>query len=178
MHSGQSCSLATVRSDAEKVKLMQLYNPAMQVKYTANIERCVCGKAPTLSKVRREYGRQCVMDWLRVQLLDYERYSSVKDEATTDAAVRDEMAGLILTDFSYLKLTEVMLFLKWLKTGKYGELYGRINPQNFFCKLRQFEQERGVILDRYENEQNTKRLIEARNKAISYEDYKKKHAKE
>lgn len=128
--------------------------------------------------MRKEYGEQCAQYWLEIQINDYQNYVSTKGEDELKDEVVSDMARLVLNEFGYLRMTDIMLFLMWLKTGKYGEVYGRINPQNFFCNLRRYLRERSAILDRYENEQNTKRLIEARKKAISYEDYKKKHAKE
>ena len=150
---------------------MRLYNPSMLVWYTNNEDRCVTGKAPTLAAVKIDYGEQTVLDWLTIQLLDYEKFCSVRDEAVTDENVRRQMAELILGDFYYLKLSEIMLFLRWLKTGKYGDLYGRINPQSIFRALRQFCRDRGEIIWRVENEQRQKRDEMERQKAITRSQY-------
>lgn len=165
--SKQNFSPATVKSDAEKVELMRIYNPSLQVRYTDNADRCVMGKAPTLAAVKRDYGEQTVLDWLTIQLLDYEKFCSVRDEAVTDENVRRQMVELILGDFFYLKLSEIMLFLRWLKTGKYGELYGRINPQSIFRALRQFCRDRSEIIWRVENERRQKQDEIERQKAMT-----------
>lgn len=170
----KSCSPATVKSDEEKVNLMRLYNPAMQVKYCSYPARCVMGKAPTLAKVRKEYGEQVALDWLKVQINDYQNFVAVKGENELPDETEREMAALILGDWYFLKMTEIMLFFRWLKTGRYGELYGRINPQSFFCKLLEFVKDRNNIIFHEESEKRKLEDEESRKKSVSYADYKKK----
>lgn len=169
----KSCSPDTVKSDEEKVNLMRLYNPAMQVKYGSYPARCVMGKAPTLAKVRKEYGEQVALDWLKVQINDYQNFVAVKGENELPDETEREMAALILGDWYFLKMTEIMLFFRWLKTGRYGELYGRINPQTFFCKLREFVRERNEIIYREENERRKKEEILHASKTITYSEWQK-----
>lgn len=153
---------------------MRTYNPAMQVKYGSYPARCVMGKAPTLANVRKEYGEQVALDWLKVQINDYQNFVAVKDENELPDEVEREMAALILGDWYFLKMTEIMLFFRWLKTGRYGELYGRINPQSFFCKLREFVKDRNNIIFHEEGEKRQREDEESRKKSVSYADYKKK----
>ena len=152
---------------------MRVYNPAMQVKYCSYPVRCVMGNAPTLAKVRKEYGTQTALDWLRVQINDYQNYVAVKDDNEMPTEVANEVAALILEDFYYLKMTEIMLFFRWLKTGRYGELYGRINPQTFFCKLREFVRERNDIIFHEENKRRLKEEMLQAKKAITYSEWQK-----
>ena len=174
----RNLSTATVKSNNDKVNLMRLYNPAMQAKYGSYPVRCVMGKAPTLAMVRREYGEQVALDWVRVQLNDYQNFVAVKDDSELPSEVADEMATLILTDWYYLKMTEIMLFFRWLKTGRYGELYGRINPQSFFVKLREFVQDRNNIIFDADSEKRHKEMEKASAEAITYDEYlKRKKAK-
>lgn len=171
--SRQNCSPATVKSDEQKVALMRVYNPAMQVKYGSHPERCIMGTAPSLAKIRKEYGEQVALDWLRVELNDYQNFVAVKDENETPQEVLDEMAALVLSDFYFLKLSEVMLFFKWLKTGRYGEIYGRINPTSFFRALRSFQRDRGEIIARVENERRMARYEAESKRSVTYEEYQK-----
>lgn len=145
----------------------------MQVKYCSYPARCVMGKAPTLAKVRKEYGEQTALDWLRVQINDYQNYVAVKDDNEMPTEVANEVAALILADFYYLKMTEIMLFFRWLKTGRYGELYGRINPQTFFCKLRDFVRERNDIIFHEENKRRLEEEMLQAKKAITYSEWQK-----
>lgn len=131
------------------------------------------GNAPTLAKVRKEYGKQTALDWLRVQINDYQNYVAVKDDNEMPTEVANEVAALILADFYYLKMTEIMLFFRWLKTGRYGELYGRINPQTFFCKLRDFVRERNDIIFHEENKRRLEEEMLQAKKAITYSEWQK-----
>lgn len=132
------------------------------------------GKAPTLGRVMNEYGEQVALDWLRVQINDYQNYVAVKDGNELTDETEKELAALILADWYYLKLTEIMLFFRWLKTGQYGELYGRINPQSLLCKLRAFVKDRNDIIFHEESEQRQREFEECRKKATSYADYVKR----
>lgn len=135
------------------------------------------GKAPTLAKFRKEYDEQVALDWLRVQINDYQNYVSVKDDSELPKNVADEMAALILSDWYWLKMTEIMLFFRWLKTGRYGELYGRINPQSFFCKLRAFVKDRNNIIFDEESKERRKENEKSIKEAITYEDFLELKAK-
>jgi hypothetical protein len=143
----------------------------MQVKYGSYPARCIMGKAPTLAKVRKEYGEQVALDWIRVQLNDYQNFVAVKEENELPKELADEMAALISSDWYWLKMTEIMLFFRWLKTGRYGELYGRINPQTFFCKLREFCTDRNNIIFDEESKERRKEIEKSIKEAITYEDY-------
>lgn len=145
----------------------------MQVKFGSYPARCIMGKAPTLAKVKKEYGEQVALDWLRIEINDYQHYVAVKDEAVIEADVATEMAAFILADWYWLKLSEIMLFFRWLKTGRYGELYGRINPQTFFCKLREFVRERNDIIFREENKRRIEEEMLQAKKAITYSEWQK-----
>lgn len=145
----------------------------MQIVYTQQPARCSMGKAPTLAAVCHEYGAQTALDWLRIELSDYQHFVSVKDEAVTEKAVIDDMSALILADYYYLKLPELMLFFRRLKTGRYGELYGRISPQNFFTALRRFLDDRADIIDKAFADRRSREHAEAMKAAVSREEYDK-----
>lgn len=171
MTSRKNCSPVTVKSDGQKVALMRLYNPSMQVKYGSHPERCVTGNAPSLAKIRKEYGGQAALDWLRIELNDYQNFVAVKDENETPPEILGEMAALVLSEFYFLKLSELMLFFKWLKTGRYGDIYGRINPTSFFRALRSFVSERNMMIERLEQAEREKKWEEERKNVISHEEY-------
>lgn len=74
-------------------------------------------------------------------------------------------------EYHYLKITELMLFFYYFKTGRYGKFYGAVDPLVITCSLRDFIVERGVAISRHEQEQREHREAESRKNAITYEQY-------
>lgn len=62
----------------------------------------------------------------------------------------DELAGLILSEYYYLKITELAMFFKRAKLGHYGELYGKVNPLWVMTALRRFKSDRDASINAYE----------------------------
>ena len=84
------------------------------------------------------------------------------------------MAQLIVGDYGYLKMTEVMLFLRRFKTGRYGSFYGNVDPIVIISALGRFVvEERNSMLAAHELEEEKKRIeASAKDKRnISYEEY-------
>lgn len=133
--------------------------------------RCVKGSAPTLAVVRRDYGEQVAVDWLAIELNDYQNFVGVKEEGKATFDVVSELSKMILGRYYYLKLSEIMLFLQKLKYGDYGEMYGRIDAVRILRALRLFITDRNEIIDRHEQEENRRKRIETKKNAISYQEY-------
>lgn len=159
------------------MKLLGEFNPSLQNKCYAHPVRCVYGKAPTLAAVRRDYGEQVAVDWLVIELNDYQNFVGVKEEGKTTFDVINELSKMILGRYYYLKLSEIMLFLQKLKYGDYGEMYGRVDAVRILRALRLFITDRNEIIDRHEQEENSRKRIAAKKNAISYQEYLARKAK-
>lgn len=94
------------------------------------------------------------------------------------------MAQLIVGDYGYLKLTEVMLFLRRFKTGRYGMFFGNVDPIVIISALGRFViEERNSTVAAHELEEAKKQrdaeIKDARN--VSYDEYlrmkERKHKK-
>lgn len=168
--SKKSC-LATSKTKEEARELLGKFNPSLQSKCYANPIRCVKGSAPTLAVVRRDYGEQVAVDWLAIELNDYQNFVGVKEEGKATFDVVSELSKMILGRYYYLKLSEIMLFLQKLKYGDYGEMYGRIDAVRILRALRLFITDRNEIIDRHEQKENSRKRIEAKKNAISYQEY-------
>lgn len=165
-----SCSV-TVRSDSEKAELLKTFDPSLQVMCGGHPVNSIMCAIPTLARVRAEYGEQTALDWLRLELNDYQNFVSVKGENELSDDVIKVTATLILQEYHYLKLSEVMLFFYRLKAGCYGELYGRINPQNLMCRLREFDDWRRDVLYKEQKRRDDIEREAARANAVSRDEY-------
>lgn len=170
--SSTSC-LAISKSKEEARELLEKFNPSVQHKCYAYPERCVSGSAPTLAVVGRDYGEQVAVDWLTVELNDYQNFVGVKEENKATLYVVCELSRMILGRYYYLKLSELMLFFQKLKYGDYGEMYGCVDAVRILRALRSFVVERNIIIDRLEQASREKKLEAERKSVIPYEEYVK-----
>lgn len=143
----------------------------MQHKCYAYPERCVNGSAPTLAVVNRDYGELVAVDWLTIELNDYQNFLGVKEESKATLEIICELSRMILGRYYFLKLSELMLFFQKLKYGDYGEMYGCVDAVRILRALRLFMSERSAIINRIEEEGREKRREAERKNAISYEEY-------
>lgn len=151
--------------------VLGLFAPKHQAQYTANIERCYFGVAPRLNHLKFAYGDTAPVEWLSYQLIDLCRFANTK--TMTDHQIH-ELSVLIAREYYYLKLTEFMVFMAGLKSGKYGKVfYGSIDPMDIMLALRQFAEER-IDIVRKKEEEDARREREMEREARK-NDYLKPH---
>lgn len=131
------------------------------------------GTAPTLTEVRKDYGVCVVMDWLKIELNDYQNFVGVKEDNKMALDSVGELCQMIVNRYYYLKLSEFMLFLNKMKYGDYGEVYGTIDPVRILRSLRSFVDDRNTIIDRVEQRRREEEDERSRKNAVTYEEYLK-----
>ena len=169
--SSKTSCLAISKSKEEAKELLERFNPSLQYKCFAHPERCVSGKAPTLAIVNRDYGEQVAVDWLTIELNDYQNFVGVKEENKATFDVVCELSRMILGRYYFLKLSELMLFFQKLKYGDYGEMYGCVDAVRILRALRSFVFDRNIIIDKLEQAERERKQEEDRKNAISYEEH-------
>ena len=153
------------------MELLERFSPSVQGKCYAWPERCVNGNAPTLGAVGRKYGEQVAVDWLTIELNDYQNFVGVKEEGKASLAVVRELSRMIFGRYRYLKLSELMLFFQRLKYGDYGEMYGYVDAVRILRALRSFMADRNSIIERLEQEESERKMKRDSENAISYEEH-------
>ena len=143
----------------------------MQGKCYAWPERCVSGNAPTLGAVGRDYGEQVALDWLTIELNDYQNFVGVKEEGKASLDVVRELSRMVFRRYRYLKLSELLLFFQRLKYGDYGEMYGYVDAVRVLRALRSFMTDRNAIVERLEQEERERKQERESRDAISYEEH-------
>lgn len=142
-------SMPIVRKSREaKIQLLNEYNPDRQLEWCGNSERCVLMDCPTLAVVRRDYSEETAKMWLEIQINDFSELTNVQRKL--DDRQRAFVAGVLMNEYYWLKLSEVMLFMYWLKMGRYGECYGCVDAVRILSALRTFVKERSSIIEHYE----------------------------
>lgn len=128
-------------------QFLATFNPAVQLLAARHVDRAYRGTAPQLATVCSGYGEPLAVVWLCIQLENVNLFAGVKDKMPVDR--QKELAGVILTEYAYLKVTELLLFFHRLKCGRYGRFYGSVDALFIASALLQFVDERRKDLVRY-----------------------------
>lgn len=141
-------------------QLLAAYSPNITSRLLAerNLERIYMGRAPEMSIVREAYGMEVAVSWLEIQLNHISEFAGVKERM--NALVVHELAQVILGEFHWLKLSEMMLFFARLMAGRYGVFYGVVDPMHISASLHTFLRERNMDIDRIEREMAQRRREE------------------
>lgn len=148
-------------------------NPTQQSVLYKNIHNCYFGNYPTLGELNGTYTPNTAQAWLVPQLVDLSEYCGVKEKFTTNQL--NQCSDIIANDYSYLKVSEIMLFFARLKRCCYGRFYGSIDPLIIIEALKKFCRERGEEYEKYYKEEDERRYKESLKKACSWEDYVKRN---
>ena len=144
-------SLLSSHSDLQS--FMIAINPNLQQYSAEHVERAFFGTAPTLLTLRCAYSDDAATIWMLPQLHDLNEYCGCKEKL--DEQQLRQLARIIITEFPYLKVSEIMFFLHRFKSGRYGRFYGAIDPLVIVTALRHdFMSERAAAIDEREQAQH------------------------
>lgn len=128
---------------------MRVMNPELQQYCAEHKDRAYFGTAPTLVILRHAYHDEAATMWLLPLLYDLCEYCGVKEKL--DKNQLKQLARTIASEFGFLKVSEIMLFLHHFKAGRYGRFYGAIDPMIIIMALRQnFMHERAAAIEKRE----------------------------
>lgn len=141
-----------------------------------NIRQSFMDEYPTIFTVSLAYGYKVAASWLTIQLHILNKSVNVKNKMTAEQINACSIGILGDGVLNKLKISEFMVFVHWLKTGKYGDIYGRLDTITITNKLRnEFLPDRMRMISSYEavleRERHEKEIDEARKSAISAEEY-------
>ena len=151
------------------------YSPDYQLKVCNSPTWCVIGDYPTLTDIKLSFGDNMPAAWLVPQLIDLSEYCGCKDKL--QGKPLEQCAHIISMEFTHLKISEMMLFFYWFKSGKFGRFYGSVDPLVITTSLREFMKERVMIIEKYEQEQREKAEEESKKNKMTWEEYCEKTGK-
>lgn len=130
------------------------------------------GNFPTIADIRVIYGRNAAETWLMIQLSDLNNYVGVQRKMNERQL--EELARMLVAEHYHLKLTEFMLFMRYFKSGKFGEFYGAVDPIVITAALPKFMKERNAIIDKAEADDYRQRLEASSRSAdhMTYEEWR------
>lgn len=157
-----------------KAEILRTYSVRRAMEVSADKDKCLFGSAPVLWDINRQIGRGTSEEWLVYHLADLCEYAGAREKMTGNQI--KQVAELIAADFGFLKVTEVVLFLRRMKCGCYGTFYGTVDPFIIMGALRNFVVERNAMIAQREEERLKKAIATAKTGAVSYEEYLKAKA--
>ena len=153
----------------DRQRFMELFNPDLQMVICKDSELCFFGDAPVLSELNMAYGEATATIWLIPQLYDLSEYCGCRDKLQGKSL--EECVSVIAAEFYYLKVSELMLFFHWFKSGRYGRFYGYVDPLVITTSLREFLKERNIEIDKRTKEEERLAYEKSKKSAISYEEF-------
>ena len=135
---------------------MLTFNKDIQTKTAQYPERAYLGKAPSLNAVRQTYNNEVLNIWIVAQLEDVNNFTNIRQKMSLQQM--EQMSDIIASEYAYLKVTELHLFLHRFKAGRYGTFYGCIDPLQITHALSQFTEQRRIEITKIEQLQNIDRI--------------------
>lgn len=153
-------------------RFLAIFTPDLQIQAARHLERTYTGTAPTLATVAVGYGEAVAIVWVCTLLENVNLFSGAKEKMTVNR--QRELAALILTEYPFLKASELLLFFYRLKCGRYGRFYGSVDALTITTFLLRFMEERRKEIARYRSpEVERPPVASPSTEGISYEEYLK-----
>lgn len=149
-YSENSIAREIISRYGNKENFLKLFNPDKQAEYCKHLERCFSGYAPSLYRTKIAYGDTTAESWLEVQIRDLSEYTGCKDKMTIRQI--EETSKIIINNYEYLKITELMYFFQLFKSGRFGRFYGVVDGLVITSSLFEFLKIRKEELNRIERD--------------------------
>ena len=153
----------------DRDKFLMTFNPDVQQDICGDPDVCFFGGAPTLGQLNTTYGSQTAAMWLVPQLYNLSEYCGCKEKLL--GRPLEECASVIATEFYFLSVSELMLLFHRFKSGRYGRIYGSVDPLVITTSIRDFLKERSNAYDEREKAEKENADREAAKNAITWEEY-------
>jgi hypothetical protein len=156
-----------------KDQFMLTFTCSHEKMYCKHIWRCIFGSAPTLSQINLAYGKNTSAACVVPLLTDVSEFCGCKEKLSEDQL--EELSYIISGEYHWLKITEIMLFFWWFKSGKYGKFYGSVDPMIIVSALKQFVKDRNAIIAKRDIMEKEQKEKEWKKTALTYEQWRELH---
>ena len=163
----------------ERTAFLERYNPQVCRLMALDADRCFRGNAPSLVRVKRDYGVQTAVTWMTIQLSETARLWGSSDKISGE--MLEAVAESFVGEYSHLNLAEIGLYLSRLRAGVYGKVaYGKLTPDHMVSHVQTFLAQRSREIDvfrrkqeRIDRQRERKRWA---SRAVSHEEAKRRYA--
>lgn len=147
------------------------FGVANQIRYTADALRCVTGTAPTIAQVEQAYGHAAALDWLTFQIADLSEYFG---GGKITVGQIDQLTQIMAQECRGQKVTALMLFFRRVKTGRYGQFYGSVDPMRIMDYYRQFRADLADIIEQDERRRAAEHAEEIKQAATPFDEIQRR----
>ena len=181
--SNRSSSALTAAAQQEKQRertaFLERYNPQVCRLMALDADRCFRGNAPSLMRVKRDYGVQTAVTWMTIQLSETARLWGSSDKISGE--MLEAVAESFVGEYSHLNLAEIGLYLSRLRAGVYGKVaYGKLTPDHMVSHVQTFLAQRSREIEVFRREQERIDCQRERkrwaSRAVSHEEAKRRYA--
>ena len=163
----------------ERTAFLERYNPQVCRLMALDADRCFRGNAPSLVRVKRDYGVQTAVTWMTIQLSETARLWGSSDKISGE--MLEAVAESFVGEYSHLNLAEIGLYLSRLRAGVYGKVaYGKLMPDHMVSHVQTFLAQRSREIDVFRREQERIDCQRERkrwaSRAVSHEEAKRRYA--
>jgi hypothetical protein len=157
-------------------EMLVTLSPSRQLELYKDKEDCYFGKYPTLAELNMAYSPKAAQAWLVPQLTDLSEFCGAKGKLTENQLF--QCAEIIVCDYYYLKVSELMLFFSNLKRCKYGQFYGAIDPMIILSAISEFLDERAYAYELKLQQDRKDAYNESVKNACSWEEHLRRTGQE
>ena len=161
-----SQQLATISNE----KFLQDYSPnncLIRSVTLKGVSDAVNRKTVTLVDIKKGKGQTFLRNYIALWLIELNELLNLKNPLSE--AQITLCTEQIITDYSFLKLSELSLIFKRIVSGEFGELYERISMPKLMSIFRKYEQERTEVVTS-ESQQAHESFRYQENRTESYDD--------
>ena len=121
-------------------------------KHVNTIALAINEKCDSLASIRKKVGKEISLNIIKVWIINLNDFLNISRKM--NPVQIDETSELIYDEFYYLKVSDIALLMKRIKTGHYGQFYESIDGMKIIEMFYQYAQERvNGILDNSEREE-------------------------
>lgn len=176
---GKSTELSrNLASTYSPTTFCETYNPDLQSRLMivrSIAELSMIDGCPSLGDVSLAYGLEGAREWLKCHLIKVNCFVGAKLKLTDEQLI--DLSDQIACEYPYLNIAELCCFFGRLRSGKYEEFFGSVDPMQILKSLDSFCRDRKRDMRNAEQEfeamQMELRVIARAANAVTLEEYLK-----
>lgn len=166
-------SLQVPIAHGEIERLRNAFNPINQARMCQNAEQMFSRQYPALSIIAKRYGAMEAETLVALYVRDLSEFTGVKEKMSPRQM--HYVASIIVSDYGFLTITEIIYFFHLFKGGRFGKFYGSVDGLVITNALQEFMQIRADMLDKIEHKrrkiEQAKERERQKRECLTYEEY-------
>lgn len=167
-----------LRNNHRPSEVLIAFPPALQSTLPASCESLYQAynqpEVPKLRTIAEAYGQNfCVTSFMKAHMVKVNEFSGAKNKLDDGQVV--DLCEQILAEYGYLNLFEFIVFCGRLRSGKYEDFYGSVDPMRIMKSLEAFMKDRwnDIVREekRIESERQEREYNERLKNSVTFEQW-------